>query len=84
MMTTSSEWILTIPSATQTGQRTIRPELNLPPVLNPSNLFIYLFLPPALNTKSYGRTRVLKAPSRPMLVGIGLNPSKSFNGDNTT
>ena len=31
-------------------------------------LFIYLFLPPALNPKSYGRARVLEAPSRLMLV----------------
>ena len=31
-------------------------------------LSIYLFLPPALNPKSYGRARVLEAPSRPMLV----------------
>ena len=31
-------------------------------------LFIYLFLPPGLNPKSYGRARVLEAPSRPMLV----------------
>ena len=32
------------------------------------SVIIYLFLPPALNPKSYGRARVLEAPSRPMLV----------------
>ena len=31
-------------------------------------LFIYLFVPPALNSTSYDRTRALEAPSRPMLV----------------
>ena len=31
-------------------------------------LFIYLFVLPALNPRSYGRARVWKASSRPMLV----------------
>ena len=31
-------------------------------------LFIYLFMPPALNPKSHGKARVLEAPSGPMLV----------------
>ena len=31
-------------------------------------LFIYLLMPPALNPQSYGRARVLEAPSSPMLV----------------
>ena len=37
-------------------------------IMNMIYLFIYLFLPPALNPESYGRARVLEAPSRPMLV----------------
>ena len=35
-------------------------------------LFTYLFLPPALNPKSYGRARVLEAPSRPILALVGF------------
>ena len=37
-----------------------------------SAIFIYLFLLPALSTKSYGRARVWKAPSCPILYPLGL------------
>ena len=52
---------------------------------------LYIFMPPALNPKSYGRARVLEAPSRPMgHEGVGerqdprgmetLGPGRSWKG----